>query len=141
MTRLAQLMLEFMYKHRLVFNLFTLLSTVLLIVNIIDFYKSGYTDSTSGILSATYLLVTVAMLFLIINRDSFRSYIIMKYFVNNQENEVSDEELSFFYQEAEKEGFRHELDVYLKSLNRKPLIKECMIKCLELSKNKEDLSA
>lgn len=65
----------------------------------------------------------------------------MEYFVANQEEVATDIEIDFFMREAEDGGFKNQLESYLNNLNRKPLIKECMIKCMELSKNNMDMDA
>lgn len=45
------------------------------------------------------------------------------------------------FEEAESSGFKPKFESYLKSLNRRPLIKECMMKCMELSKQSMGMDA
>lgn len=54
--------------------------------------------------------------------------------MENQDKTATDKEIDFFLRESENSGFKPQFESYLNSLDRKPLIKECMIKCMELSK-------
>ncbi|QRC83515.1 hypothetical protein IFY68_05558 (plasmid) [Klebsiella pneumoniae] len=80
-------------------------------------------------------------LYVIINKESIIAFNLMEYFVEHQDEVAADEEIEFFLREAESSGFKPKFESYLKSLNRRPLIKECMMKCMELSKQSMGMDA
>ncbi|WP_435322287.1 hypothetical protein [Klebsiella sp. HN106] len=127
-------LMVFFYKNPLLSKLITVFFTALFFIKTVDFAKSDFNDLVSGLAALFYFIMMTIAFYAVINRNSIISFNLMEYFVENQDKIATDEEIIFFLREAENSGFRPQFESYLNSLDRKPLIKECMVKCLELSK-------
>ncbi|EIZ1085910.1 hypothetical protein MPI44_004458 [Klebsiella oxytoca] len=134
-------LIVFFYKRPLLSKLITIFSTVFFVIECVYYAKSGFKDLASGFAAFLYFTVMTITLYAIINRDSIIAFNLMEYFVKHQDEVAADEEIEFFLREAENSGFKPQFESYLNSLNRKPLIKECMMKCMELSKQSVGMDA
>ncbi|MBQ0600859.1 hypothetical protein J7S78_13760 [Klebsiella oxytoca] len=124
----------FFYKNPVFSKLITIFFTALFFIKSVGFAKSDFNDLVSGLAALFYFIMMTITLYAVINRNSIISFNIMEYFVENQDKTATDKEIDFFLRESENSGFKPQFESYLNSLDRKPLIKECMIKCMELSK-------
>lgn len=134
-------LITFFYKHPLLSKLITIFSTVLFFIESVCYAKSDFKDLASGLSALLYLTIMTINLYVIINKESIIAFHLMEYFVEHQDEVAADEEIEFFLREAESNGFKPKFESYLKSLNRRPLIKECMKKCMELSKQSMGMDA
>lgn len=131
----------FLLRNPVISKIITVVFTVLFIITGVGFANSDFKDIESGVSALFYLVLTTIFLYTMINKSKILSFNLTDYFVENQNREITDDELKFFYREAEFADFKLELERYIESLGRKALIKECIIKCLELKKSKKDMSA
>lgn len=134
-------LIVFFYKRPLLNKLIIIFSTAFFFIESVDFAKSGFKDLASGFAAFVYFTAMTISLYYIINRESIIAFNLMEYFVKHQDEVAEDEEIEFFLREAENSGFKQQFENYLNSLNRKPLIKECMMKCMELSKKSVGMDA
>ncbi|HCL5581131.1 TPA: hypothetical protein N2N40_002559 [Citrobacter freundii] len=134
-------LITFFYKHPLLSKLITIFSTALFFIESVCYAKSDFKDLASGFAAILYFAIMTINLYVIINKESIIAFNLMEYFVKHQDEVAADEEIEFFLREAKNSGFKPQFESYLNSLNRKPLIKECMMKCMELSKQSVGMDA
>lgn len=133
---IADKWLFFILKRPVLSKLLAVMFTVLFFIQITDFANSKFRDFISGFAALSYFLAMTITVVSVVKKHEIIFFKLTSYFVENQEQTATDQEIDFFLLEAEKEGFKSDLEDYINSLNRKPLIKECMVKCMELSKSK-----
>ncbi len=133
---LISILLVFSYKRPLALKLVAMGFTVLFIISGTNFIQSDFGDVIYGGLTVFNFIAMIVTLTLSLDKDLAANYLLTRHFIKNQDLAASDEEVAFFLREAEAEGFKSEFEHYLDSLGRKPLIKECLSKCLALQDKK-----
>ncbi|MDE1497125.1 hypothetical protein KKJ25_19875 [Xenorhabdus bovienii] len=140
-AKITTMLATLFYKIPILSKLITFALTVLFIIQIADFAHSDFKDLFSGVVALFYFVSMSISFYFVIHKSEIIGLNIMEYFIANQNKVTTNEELKFFYHQSEASGFKKELEKYITSLDRKSSIKDCMIKCLELSKSNVDMKA
>lgn len=121
------------YKKPFLSKFYTLGFTALFIIYTTELLRSESRSVTSALAALVFLILTVASIYAILRKDKIININLGKYFVSRRNKIATDEEISFFITTSCCEEYKKEFENYLNGLNRKPLIKECLIKLLELN--------
>nr|WP_282562045.1 hypothetical protein [Providencia rettgeri] len=136
--KLISAMLVLAYKYPIATKLIAILFTTLFIISSVKFIESGFNSLMDGVLTILLAIAMIKSLLFALDKTTIANHHLTHYFIENQDAIASDEEIAFFLREAEAEGFKTELMDYINKLGRKPLIKECLSKCLDLKHDKND---
>lgn len=129
------------YKHPRLSSGVTFVSIGVFLISGVHSFNSDFNNSTSIYICLLSLISSALLIYVMSIKKSIVFTGLHDYFNKNRDCVASEVEINFFIRESHAAGFGEEFESYLSVLGRKPLIRECMNKALELKKIKSPMDA